>query len=115
MVLSLTTSRVLVRGKMGVVKYIGPCELGDGVWVGIELSDPQAGDHDGTINRTKYFTCKPLQGLLVPATEVCDASMRLIGPGDVAWAHGRESAAENGIQSARRPAQMSVPCWPLRL
>lgn len=64
------TSRVLARGKLGVVAYIGPSDLGDGTYIGVDLGSSGGGEHNGTVNGRKYFTCKPGQGLLLPAKEV---------------------------------------------
>ena len=62
----------MVAKEMGKVMYIGACHLGDGTWIGIELSGPGAaekGEHSGTVDGQKYFSCKPGQGLLVPANK----------------------------------------------
>ena len=42
-------SRVLCRDMMGVVLYIGPCHLGPGPYIGIEVGEKHAGDHDGEV------------------------------------------------------------------
>ena len=31
---------MLVTGEMGVLRYIGPTQFADGVWLGIELKKP---------------------------------------------------------------------------
>eukprot|EP00041_Stephanoeca_diplocostata_P011881 m.197123 g.197123 ORF g.197123 m.197123 type:complete len:405 (-) comp18709_c0_seq2:117-1331(-) len=65
--------RVLAKGQMGVVKYIGQCHLGAGVWIGIELQGPKAthvGEHSGTVDGKKYFKCARGQGLLLSAPQV---------------------------------------------
>ena len=59
------------KGKtMGVVAYIGPSDLGEGCWVGVEVGVPGGGEHNGTVNGKKYFTCREGQGILVKASEV---------------------------------------------
>lgn len=68
-------ARVMVLGvkKMGWVKFIGPTHLGDGTYIGVELSGADAaenGEHSGTVDGTKYFKCKRGHGVLVPASKV---------------------------------------------
>jgi CAP-Gly domain-containing linker protein 3/4 len=53
----------------GVVRYIGPAEFGDGVWVGVELRTPK-GKNDGSVQERRYFTCKPDHGLLVRPNKI---------------------------------------------
>jgi hypothetical protein len=68
-------SRVMLLGvkKMGWVKFIGPTHLGDGPYIGVELSGSDAsdhGEHSGTVDGKKYFKCKRGHGLLIPAAKV---------------------------------------------
>jgi len=53
----------------GVVRYIGPAEFGEGVWVGVELRTPK-GKNDGSVQERRYFTCKPDHGLLVRPNKI---------------------------------------------
>lgn len=55
---------VLVNNELGVVKYIGPVDFGEGTWLGVELRLPH-GKNNGTVNGRQYFCCKPGYGLLV--------------------------------------------------
>ena len=48
----------------GVVRYIGPVNFADGVWLGVELKTAR-GKHDGSVQGRRYFTCTPGHGLLV--------------------------------------------------
>ncbi|XP_062502661.1 CAP-Gly domain-containing linker protein 4-like isoform X2 [Corticium candelabrum] len=57
-------TNVLVTGEMGVLRYIGPTQFADGVWLGIELKKP-VGKNDGSVQGKRYFTCKPNFGILV--------------------------------------------------
>ena len=42
-------SRVLCRDMIGVVLYIGPCHLGPGPYIGIEVGEKHEGFHDGEV------------------------------------------------------------------
>lgn len=57
-------SNVLVNNELGIVKYIGPVDFGEGTWIGVELRLPH-GKNNGTVNGRNYFSCKPGHGLLV--------------------------------------------------
>ncbi|XP_062944100.1 kinesin-like protein KIF13B isoform X2 [Cynocephalus volans] len=50
--------------KTGTVRYIGPIDFQEGMWIGVELDLP-AGKHDGSIGGKQYFKCSPGHGLLV--------------------------------------------------
>ncbi|ELQ74498.1 Cytoskeleton-associated protein [Trachipleistophora hominis] len=50
---------------MGTIRYIGTVKGDEGEYVGIELDIPK-GKNDGSIDGTKYFTCKNNHGLFVP-------------------------------------------------
>ncbi|XP_064626723.1 CAP-Gly domain-containing linker protein 3-like isoform X2 [Lineus longissimus] len=60
---------VFCNGELGVIKYIGPTDFAEGVWVGVELRVPK-GKNDGSVQGTRYFTCKPDHGLLVRPSKV---------------------------------------------
>lgn len=47
---------VNVRGEPGVVRYVGPTEFAEGVWVGVELNNA-AGRNNGTVQGKEYFQC----------------------------------------------------------
>lgn len=48
---------VITRGKSGVVRFIGPTDFAEGVWVGVELDSPD-GKNDGSVQGVRYFTCR---------------------------------------------------------
>jgi len=60
---------VLVNNEIGVVRYIGPVEFSEGIWLGIELRSTN-GKNDGTLNGKKYFSCKSNHGILVRPKKV---------------------------------------------
>ncbi|EGD75190.1 hypothetical protein PTSG_06843 [Salpingoeca rosetta] len=60
-------SRVTVNGKRGHIRFIGDTEFADGMWLGVELSEP-AGKNDGTVQGKRYFTAKHDHGLFVRPT-----------------------------------------------
>ncbi|XP_054707616.1 CAP-Gly domain-containing linker protein 4-like [Uloborus diversus] len=60
---------VFVNNEIGAVRYIGPVDFADGVWLGIELRTPK-GKNDGTVQGKNYFTCRPGYGLLVRPNRV---------------------------------------------
>ena len=51
------------------MRYIGPADFGEGVWVGVELRTPK-GKNDGSVQDRRYFTCKPDHGLLVRPSKI---------------------------------------------
>ena len=53
----------------GVVRYIGPVDFAEGVWLGVELRSPR-GKNDGSVRGKRYFSCKPSHGLLVRPNKV---------------------------------------------
>lgn len=53
----------------GVVRYVGPTEFGEGVWLGVELRAAK-GKNDGSVQGKRYFTCKPDHGLIVRPSKV---------------------------------------------
>lgn len=50
--------------RFGQVVFIGPTDLGDGVWAGVSLDKP-LGKHDGRVRGRRYFDCKENHGVLV--------------------------------------------------
>jgi CAP-Gly domain-containing linker protein 3/4 len=62
-------TNVLINSEIGVVRYIGPVDFADGAWLGVELRTTN-GRNDGSVKDKRYFTCKPLHGLLVRPQKV---------------------------------------------
>ena len=61
--------KVIVGGKKGVVRYIGPTQFAKGMWTGVELDSP-GGKNNGNVEGIKYFTCAPKHGLFAPISKV---------------------------------------------
>ncbi|XP_053315234.1 kinesin-like protein KIF13B [Spea bombifrons] len=59
--------------KSGIVKYVGPVDFQEGLWVGVELDLP-AGKNDGSIGGKQYFKCNPGYGVLVRPDRVKKAT-----------------------------------------
>ncbi|XP_078261554.1 kinesin-like protein KIF13B isoform X1 [Rhinoraja longicauda] len=59
--------------KTGTIRYIGPTEFADGIWIGVELDVP-AGRNDGSVGGKQYFRCNPGYGVLVRPSRVTKAS-----------------------------------------
>jgi dynactin complex subunit len=60
-------SRVIVNGKGGTVRYKGEPSFATGIWLGVELHEPN-GKNDGEVQGIRYFSCKPLHGLFCKPT-----------------------------------------------
>lgn len=50
--------------QQGIVRYVGPIHVSDGIFVGIELTTP-TGKNDGSVRGERYFTCPPGHGLFI--------------------------------------------------
>ncbi|XP_075716983.1 kinesin-like protein KIF13B isoform X2 [Rhinoderma darwinii] len=55
--------------KNGIVRYVGPTDFQEGMWVGVELDLP-AGKNDGSVGGKHYFRCNPGYGVLVRPNRV---------------------------------------------
>ena len=55
--------------KRGVLRYVGPLESAEGMWVGIEL-DRKIGKNNGSFNGVRYFQCEDTFGVFVPTNIV---------------------------------------------
>ncbi|KAJ8507481.1 hypothetical protein ONZ45_g10144 [Pleurotus djamor] len=51
-------TRIDLAGNRGTVRYAGPVEHTNGLWLGIEWDDPSRGKHDGLHDGKRYFTCR---------------------------------------------------------
>ncbi|XP_071953459.1 CAP-Gly domain-containing linker protein 4-like isoform X2 [Antedon mediterranea] len=60
---------VLVNNEIGVIRFIGPTDFAEGLWLGVELRTSK-GKNDGSVQGKRYFTCKPNYGLLVRPSRV---------------------------------------------
>ncbi|PNI68015.1 KIF13B isoform 7, partial [Pan troglodytes] len=83
--------------KTGVVRYVGPADFQEGMWVGVELDLP-SGKNDGSIGGKQYFRCNPGYGLLVRPSRV----RRATGP-----VRRRSTGLRLGAPEARRSATLS--------
>lgn len=70
---------VLITPPVGIaiVRYYGEVKGQQGIWVGVELSDPgdlgdgtPIGDTDGTIGGVEYFSCAPDHGKFFPPSDI---------------------------------------------
>eukprot|EP01083_Nonionella_stella_P120906 362797_1 len=51
-----------IRGKTGVVKYMGTTSFAKGVLIGIQLDEWWPNGHDGSVQKARYFSCPPGHG-----------------------------------------------------
>ena len=54
---------VHVLGYVGVVKFVGVTELGEGEWIGIEMRRELEQGNDGSYEGIQYFPCVPKRGV----------------------------------------------------
>ena len=52
-----TGTRISHSGSIGTVRYVGPVDGTNGVWLGVEWDDPKRGKHDGVKDGRRYFSC----------------------------------------------------------
>ena len=62
-------ARVMYKGHIGTVRYVGQFMDKEGTWVGIELDTPD-GKNDGMVSGQRYFQCELNRGLFVPISKV---------------------------------------------
>lgn len=47
--------RIECNEEFGTVKYIGPVDGAQDIWLGIDWDNPERGKHDGSVNGKRYF------------------------------------------------------------
>lgn len=52
-----TGARISHSGSIGTVRYVGPVDGTNGLWLGVEWDDQTRGKHDGIKDGKRYFTC----------------------------------------------------------
>ena len=92
--------RVKVDGiKAGTVRHFGPTRFATGVWVGIELDEPE-GKNDGSVDGVQYFACAaPGHGLFVRPERVVIAHHHQRSP--AVSQQGYDEEVEEGATFAR--------------
>ncbi|KAF1941984.1 hypothetical protein EJ02DRAFT_454650 [Clathrospora elynae] len=92
--------------QQGIVRYVGPIHVSDGIFVGIELSTA-TGKNDGSVRGERYFSCPPGHGLFVK-----DASVQVIAqappPRPATAAATPQAAAARPRPPTSRPRPSSV-------
>lgn len=61
--------KVVVSGKVGILKYCGTTDFASGQWAGIAL-DEEDGKNDGSVGGVRYFHCEPRHGIFAPVSKV---------------------------------------------
>ena len=51
-------ARLIVDKCKATVRYVGPVDNQQGIWVGLEWDDIARGKHDGVVGGRRYFNCK---------------------------------------------------------
>ncbi|KAJ7194752.1 dynactin [Mycena pura] len=101
-------SIVEVTAGRGVVRFVGTTSFMAGKWIGIEL-DQANGKNDGSVGGVAYFTCKPLYGIFVRASQIKGrpaASHPPVATGRPALGHQRTSSLRT---NSIRPSSTSSP------
>ncbi|XP_053365201.1 CAP-Gly domain-containing linker protein 4 isoform X2 [Clarias gariepinus] len=55
--------------EMGTIRYFGTTDFAAGLWLGLELRSAK-GKNDGSVGSRRYFSCRPLHGVLVRPSRV---------------------------------------------
>ena len=50
-------TRLSHSGFSGTVRFVGPVDGTQGLWLGVERDDPSRGKHDGVKDGKRYFAC----------------------------------------------------------
>merc|ERR1719506_3362348 len=56
--------RVDVARGRGSVRFVGEVKFAEGVWVGVDLDEPN-GKHNGEVDGERYFFCQDKHGVFV--------------------------------------------------
>ena len=86
----------LKNGRTGIVRYIGSIHIKKGIWIGIELSEPN-GNHDGELNGKRYFQTAPNHGTFVKHKKV----VRVIKPALNLASHSIDDFAKGSRASTK--------------
>ena len=70
----------LIRGKTGVVKFIGPTEFAKGEVIGLELDKSTPAGHNGTVRGKKYFEAQNGRGYFTRRTSISKVIIPLVRP-----------------------------------
>ncbi|XP_052256727.1 CAP-Gly domain-containing linker protein 3-like isoform X3 [Dreissena polymorpha] len=84
---------VFCNNELGCVRYIGPTDFGEGVWIGVELRTAK-GKHDGSVQGKRYFSCRPDHGLIVRPNKI---TVRGINGSRLVTEFYGAHATENGL------------------
>ncbi|KAI0032818.1 hypothetical protein K488DRAFT_49021 [Vararia minispora EC-137] len=50
-------TRISLQDSLGTIRYTGPIDGTNGLWLGVEWDDPVRGKHDGVKDGKRYFDC----------------------------------------------------------
>ena len=50
--------RVCCEGQRATVRFVGPVDGAEGLWVGVEWDSPERGKHNGTVKGKQYFVTR---------------------------------------------------------
>ncbi|KAI8910439.1 heterodimer in complex WITH the CAP-Gly domain of P150glued, partial [Gorgonomyces haynaldii] len=59
----------LLNGTKGTVRFIGETTFAQGVWIGIELFEPN-GKNDGSVQGVRYFETQENYGVFVRESQI---------------------------------------------
>ncbi len=58
-----------IQDSAGFIRFIGNTEFAEGLWIGVELDDPN-GKNDGSVQGVVYFICKQNYGIFCRPTQL---------------------------------------------